>query len=123
MSPRMKRRLYTAMLHGVVVLLCLLGVIVGSSLENEKLPVIFFLILVLYVLTIRLNPLPRMILTRIIGRVTCRECGEVIDLTNTWSCHCGYMSWVPRSALAPCRNCSVIFEFIVCPRCSAAIYL
>ena len=123
MSLRMKRRLFTFTFHGLASLLCLLGVVMGLSANSDSLTGFSLLILVVYVLTLRLNPLPRLILSRLIQQVTCEECGEVMDLSNTWSCHCGYVSWVHRSAWAPCRNCSGVFKYIVCPRCDASIYV
>ena len=107
--------------HGALMSLCLVGMLLGDALGNVALVSIAALILVGDLLTIRLNPSTRMIQESAIRDAECPACGEAIDLVQTWSCPCGFVTWRPRHAFSPCPNCRKVLSWIVCPVCDASI--
>lgn len=79
------------------------------------------LALVVYSLTWRLNPLPRLVQGWAIRQTKCLACGEIIELVDTWQCGCGFTSWQPRHVCSPCPHCRKVFRWLVCPNCQASI--
>jgi hypothetical protein len=77
--------------------------------------------LVVYALTLRLNPLPRLVQMRLIRQATCGECGCIIDLVDSWRCGCGFTTWRPRHVFSPCPHCGKVFRWLACPGCQASI--
>ena len=121
MSLRSRRQSLTLALHLAVALLCACGMVAGLASDHEDVFVLSGVTLLGYVLTLRLNPLPRLVASRIIRQTECPACGQVIDLVGIWRCGCGFVTWRPRHAFSPCPNCGKIFRWLVCPSCEASI--
>ena len=121
MSLRSRRFVLRLGLHSVVLVVLLIGAVIGTVSESQGASVLFGLLLLAYLVTLRANPLPRLLETRLFQDAECSACGQTIDLVGTWSCGCGLVTWEPRHALSPCRQCKTAFEFVQCPRCEQSL--
>jgi hypothetical protein len=84
----------------------------------------FGLLFLVYLVTLRVNPLPRWVEQKVIREAQCPACSEIIDLVNNvWACGCGFQSWEPRHALSICPGpgCGRTFRWLVCPNCEGSI--
>jgi len=120
-SLRMRRLVVGVAYHGVLVILCFAGIVLGEATGNPALSGLAALVLVGHALTFRLNPLGRMIHESLIGEADCPACGEVIDLVQIWTCSCGFVTWQPRHAFSLCPSCRRVLSWIVCPACETSI--
>jgi hypothetical protein len=79
------------------------------------------LLLISYLATLKINPLPRIVERRVLRAAECDYCGEWIDMFGIWSCGCGYISWQPRHGLSRCPGCGKEYVWLQCPRCESSI--
>ena len=122
MNLRTKRLLVRVACHlPVLIAVGIFALIYNLSGREISGGLIIFLLL--YVATLRVNPLPRVIERKMLRIAECPGCGEVIDLVNTWNCGCGFLVWIPRHAFSSCPHCRKVFSWLVCPRCEASIPL
>jgi len=91
--------------------------------EDERAAGFFAILFLGYAVTLRVNPISRIVERKLVKEAQCPACGEVIDLFNMWSCGCGYLTWQSRHAFSPCPNpkCKKVFSWLVCPRCEGSI--
>lgn len=118
---RSRRLLLRVVLHGAISLTLLGVVLVAVTLEAPGLAGLVSLALLVYLATLRVNPLPRLVERSLLQREVCSACGAVFDLMGTWACGCGFVSWHPRHVLSPCPNCGRTFSFVECPNCAGGI--
>ncbi len=123
MDVRMKRILVRVMTHGVSMALLLSGAALGTVSKDPGWSVSFGLILLIYLATMRVNPVPLILERKLIQLVECDACGESFDMVSTWSCGCGFVHWKPRHAFSRCSNCKGEFNWVQCPRCENGINL
>jgi hypothetical protein len=121
MSLKGKRFLLGAYYHGLALILCLAGLLLGEVARAPALAGLAVLGLLVHILAFRLDPVGRFIQERLIQQAECPACGDVVDLVDTWSCACGFVTWRPRHAFSPCCNCGRVMSWIVCPGCEASI--
>ena len=122
MNLRMKRLLIRVVCHlPILIILGVLPFIFKPS--GMKMNDGLMILLLIYIATLRINPLPTVIERKILRIAECPGCGEVIDLVNTWNCGCGFLVWIPRHAFSSCPHCRKVFSWLVCPRCEASIPL
>lgn len=107
--------------HSIVLASLLIGVLAGALTDNNSVSGLLVLLILGYLVVLRANPLPRLIEKEIIQEIECSACGEAIDLVGNWSCSCGFVTWEPRHALSPCRQCKTAFEWVQCPRCEQSL--
>ena len=120
-SLRAKRiRLRVGFHSGVLAPLLLFSLISGLAGE-DGMAAFFGIGFVLYLLTLRVNPLPRWLEPKLFQEAECSFCGQRFDLTGTWSCRCGFVTWEPKYALSPCPHCKGVFKWLDCPSCGASI--
>ena len=122
MNLRTKRLLVRVVCH--LPVLTILGTFTFiSNTSGMEISGGLTMLLLLYIATLRVNPLPIVIERKILRIAECPGCGEVIDLVNTWNCGCGFLVWIPRHAFSACPHCRKAFSWLVCPRCEASIPL
>ncbi len=117
MTLRSRRILLRAGLHGGVIAVLFLGALVGALAGSGGTSGFFFVVMLGYVATLRVNPLPRLFERQLLQKIECPACGQVMEMVSTWSCGCGFDTWEPRHALAPCPNCGKSFAWLQCPSC------
>ena len=117
MSLKQQRILIRLAFHGAVVFVLLVFVLITAAVGAPGVGAVFGLLLIAYLATMRVNPIPRRIEQERIRQHRCTACGAVFDLVGTWNCRCGFVSWQPRHAFAPCPHCHGSFAFLRCPRC------
>ena len=121
MSLKRKRQMLALAWHVTIMVLFFAGMAVGGASGRENLFVLSGVAFFACALTLRVNPLPRLLGSWVIRETHCRECGQPIDLVGLWKCGCGFTTWRPRHAFSPCPNCRRIFSWLVCPSCEASI--
>lgn len=121
MTLRTKKCLVALMYHGGVVLTGMIGSLLGIATSSQEITLLFSAVLFLHLLTFRLNPLGRLIQEKTIQEAECPGCSYVIDLVDSWKCHCGFNLREPRHAFSPCPNCGRVFGWIDCPYCDTSI--
>lgn len=117
MTLRSRRVLLRVALHGGVIGVLFIGALIGALAGSGATSGFFSIVLLVYLATLRVNPLPRLLERHLLRKVECPACGQMIDLVSTWSCGCGFDTWKPRHALAPCTNCGKQFAWLQCPSC------
>ena len=120
MKIKLKRLLIRIVIHGFSLIVLTILVLVAQDIDEQG-PIL--ILILLYLATMRINPLPKLVETRIFRSTVCPACGAVIELENTFTCGCGYFNWEPRHAFSPCRHCKKVFTWLVCPRCEGSIPL
>lgn len=121
MSLRAKRFLLRVGVHSLMLVLLFIGLL-ASALSDDASNTGFFVILVfIYLATLRVNPVPKLLEQWMIQDAECPHCGEVIDLVSIWSCGCGFVTWEPRHGLSACPDCRKVYDRLQCPRCDASI--
>jgi len=123
MSLKGQRLRIRLLVHGGVISVLVTVFLIGSLVRDEATSAFFGFLIILYALTMRINPIPRILERKQINKAECSFCGEVIDLLGNWTCGCGYVTWEPRHALSACPNCKKEFEWIECPRCEGSIVI
>ncbi|MFW6174788.1 MAG: hypothetical protein ACOC5K_03330 [Chloroflexota bacterium] len=121
MSLRSRRVLLRVAAHGGATAALLLGIVIAAVADSPGTAFFFGLLLLAYLATMRVNPLPRMLERRQLQELECAACGQIFELTSTWDCGCGFLAWAPRHALSPCPNCGKTFSWLQCPRCENGI--
>ena len=121
MSLKAKRLLIRVSCHSVALTLLAVPILVSMVTEDESAAGFFAMLLLGYAVTLRVNPIPRIVERKVMREAQCPACGEVIDLVSTWSCGCGFLTWETRHAFLPCLNCKKVFTWLVCPRCEGSI--
>jgi hypothetical protein len=121
MSLRARRILLRVGVHSAVLAPLLLFSIISGLAGDDGMAAFFAIGFVLYVVTLRVNPLPNFLELKLFQEAECSFCGQRFELTGTWSCRCGFVTWEPRYALFPCPHCKGVFEWLDCPRCGASI--
>ena len=116
MSLRAKRLLLRVGFHSAVLGILLIFMLVGSLAESPSTSGFFGILLLGYLVTLKVNPLPRLLERKLFQEIECATCGEAIDLVSSWNCGCGFITWQPRHALLPCPVCKKEFEWLQCPR-------
>jgi hypothetical protein len=123
MSLRARRRLIGLACHLALGLLCVAGMALSVPGEDQGAFALWGAVWLGYLLTLRLNPIPRWLQTRALRQTLCPACSQAIDLMDFWGCGCGFVAWHPRHAFSPCPNCGKAFRWIVCPSCQAHILI
>ncbi len=121
MDLKTRRILIRLKIHAPVLTFLAAAAFVGMAAGSLSAAGPFALLFFIYGVTIPINPLPRIWEERTIQDAECPACGQGIDLVNTWSCGCGFVTWVPRHAFSPCPNCGKVFAWLVCPQCETSI--
>lgn len=121
MSLKAKRVSLRLGFHSTVLVLLFIIMLTGTLAENPSVAGFFAILFVGYLVTLRVNPLPRLLEKRILQELECSACGETMDLLGSWSCGCGFTTWELRHALSPCPVCQREFEWLQCPRCENGI--
>jgi hypothetical protein len=121
MSLRARRFLLRLGIHSAMLILLFIGALASALSDNASNAGFFVILLVIYLATLHVNPVPRMLEQSILKDTRCPYCGEVIELVSYWSCGCGYVSWEPRHGLSPCPDCKKVYDRLQCPRCDASI--
>lgn len=125
LNLKAKRLLVRLGCHGIALCLCYLAMLVDQAMKQPLAAGFFALLLLGWLATLRVNPLPRAVEQRLIKAAQCPACAEIIDLENLWSCGCGFQTWETRHAFSLCPNpsCKKVFSWLVCPTCEASIPL
>jgi len=123
MSLKTKRLLIRFIVHLPIIGLLMIALLISNNTSNTSSIAFLGLIVLLYLATLRINPLPGIIERRKIQEVHCWACGEIIKLVDTWACSCNFVTWEPRHAFSPCPNpdCKKTYAWLVCPRCERSI--
>ena len=121
MSLKTKRLYLRLGLHSAVLIFLLVIMLIGALVNNGSTSGFFGFLFISYLITVRVNPLPKLLEVRYIQEHQCSACGENVDLMGGWSCGCGFTTWEPRHALAPCPVCKKEFEWLQCPSCDNGI--
>ena len=121
MSLKTKRLYLRLGLHSTALAFLLIIILLGALVGKGSTSGFFAFLFIGYLLTLRVNPLPRLLEVRCIQEHQCSTCGENIDLVGGWSCGCGFTTWEPRHALAPCPVCKKEFDWLQCPSCDNGI--
>ena len=121
MTLRMRRFLLRLGIHSVFIMLLLIGILASTLSENASNAGFFVILLAIYLATLRVNPVPKLLEQRMIQDVECPHCGEGIELVGVWSCGCGFVTWEPRHGLSSCPDCKKVYDRLQCPRCDASI--
>jgi hypothetical protein len=121
MSLRAKRLLLRLAVHSAVLGLAFFGMMLGVLAESGSLAGFFALAFLGYAVTLRVNPLPRLLERGLFQEMGCSSCGQAIYLVNTWTCGCGFITWEPRHGLSNCPHCKKEYAWLQCPRCEAGI--
>ena len=82
MPLRAKRFLVSFFYHSCVVTIYLIGFFSGVATRNIDSQLLFFGLLLLHILTLRLNPLGRLIQQALITRTGCPGCQRSIELVD-----------------------------------------
>jgi|GEM_PF-1745258 len=122
-SLKAKRRQITFLYHAAIVVVCLGGFITGSVLSNRDMSLFFAFILLVHILTFRLNPLEQFLQEQMIRRAECPACGHMVYLVTLWRCRCGFVMHRPRHAFSPCPNCKKVFQWVDCPYCETSVHI
>lgn len=93
--------------------------LISSLGDNASSAGFFAILLAVYLATLRVNPLPRLLERSVLRETRCPYCGEVIELVSAWSC--GFVAWEPRHGLSACPGCKKVYDRLQCPRCDASI--
>ena len=123
MSLRTTRAMISLLYHASVILICLLGFFSGIPSHSGNVQWFFLAVLLLHILTARINPLGRFIQEMIITKADCPGCGRLIELVAYWKCQCGFATGKPRHAFRPCPQCGRLFKWIDCPRCETSLLI
>jgi len=121
MGLKTKRLLIHISCHSVALALFATFILASIAVEDEQAAGVSAMLFLGYAVTLRINPLPRIVERKLLKEAQCPACGEVIDLVSTWSCGCGFLTWEPRHAFSPCPHCKKVFTWLVCPRCEGSI--
>lgn len=121
MSLKRKRLLLRVGFHSGVLTFLFILMLVGTSTESSGTAALFSLMLIGYLVTLRVNPLPRLLERKLFLDIECSACGQNIELVSSWTCGCGFITWEPRHALAPCSVCKKEFQWLQCPSCENGI--
>jgi hypothetical protein len=117
-----EKRLYLRLgFHAAVMAFFFIFILAGALTDNASSSGFFAILLIGYLATLRLNPLPRLLERRLFKEIECAACGQTIQLMDSWSCGCGFVTWEPRHALSPCPVCKKEFPWLQCPSCENGI--
>ena len=116
-----KRLLVWIGCHGLALFLLYIAMVATAAAGQSSTAGFFGMLLVGYLLTLRVNPLPKKVEDRAIKEAECPTCAEAIDLDDMWNCGCGFVKWEARHAFSPCPHCKKVFSWLSCPRCDASI--
>lgn len=122
-NVRRKRLMIRIACHSSVLALLFFLSLLMLAIGAESVACLLFIIFLGYLITIPINPIPKLVEVRAIQEAVCLDCGEMMDLVGVYSCGCGYLSWQPRHAFLPCVNCKRTFAWLVCGRCEASIVI
>lgn len=121
MSLKAKRIYLRVGFHSTVLGFLLIITLFGTLADSPSTSGFFGLLFVAYLITLRVNPLPRLLERKHLQTVECSACGHTIDLMGSWNCGCGFVTWEPRHALTPCQICKKEFQWLECPSCENGI--
>ena len=124
MDLKTRRILIRLKIHAPVLSFLAAAAFAGMAAGSLSVAGPFALLFFIYGLTMPKNPLPRIWEERTIQDAKCSACGlEGINLTDTWSCSCGFVTYEPRHVFSPCPNpnCRKVCSWIVCSQCGASI--
>ena len=102
-----------------MLVILFIGVLASALSDNTSNTGFFIILVFIYLATLRVNLVPKLLEQRMIQDVECPHCGEVIDLVSTWSC--GFVSWEARHGLSACPDCRKAYDRLQCPQCDASI--
>ncbi len=120
-SLKIKRQLLRLAVHSIVLAVLLIGMVLSSLSESQGAAAALFFLFLGYVVTLRINPIPRLLEQSLVREIGCDVCSEVIDMMGHWQCGCGFVSWELRHALSTCPNCKKEYEWLQCPRCERSL--
>lgn len=113
-----EKRLYLRLgFHAAVMAFLFIFLLAGALTDNASSSGFFAILLIGYLATLRLNPLPRLLERKLFKEIECAACGQTVQLMDSWPCGCGFVTWESRHALAPCPVCKKEFQWLQCPRC------
>ena len=95
--------------HALALLLLYIALLATAAVGQSSTAGFFGLLLVGYLLTFRVNPLPKKVEVSAIKEAECPTCGETIDFDNMWNCGCGFVKWeadMPSRYVRIARRCS-----------------
>jgi hypothetical protein len=121
MGLKGKRLTLRLAVHSLVLALLLLFIYVGTLADSPGTSGFFGLIFLGYLVTLKVNPIARLLERKVFQEIECSACGQTIELMDSWNCGCGFITWEPRHALAPCPVCKKEFQWLQCPSCENGI--
>ena len=121
MSLKAKRLFLRLGVHSAVLSLLFIFILVGTLTESPDASGFFALVFLVYAVTLKVNPLTKLMERRVFQEIECSACGQNIELMDSWNCGCGFVTWEPRHALAPCPVCKKEFQWLQCPSCENGI--
>ena len=121
MSLKAKRQLLRLAVHSTVLAVLSIGILMSTLGQSQGVSATRLVLLLGYAVTMRINPIPRILEQRLIPEIGCDACGEMIDMMGHWQCGCGFVSWELRHALSTCPNCRKEYEWLQCPRCDRSL--
>ena len=121
MSLKAKRQLVRLAVHSVVLAVLLIGIVLSTLSQSQDTTGTLLILFLGYAVTVRINPIPRILEQKLISEIGCDVCGEMIDMMGNWQCGCGFVSWELRHALSTCPNCKKEYEWLQCPRCDQSL--
>ena len=92
-SLKIKRQLLRLAVHSIVLTVLLIGMVLSTLGESQGAAATLSFLFLGYAVTLRNNPIPRLLEQSLVHEISCDVCGEVIDMMGHWECGCGFVSW------------------------------